>query len=116
QFENGIGKRVGHFLRQIVAGSRDHSTLIRAGKAGGVLEGAFRRREAAAVAMQYDRRYRNTRLGGQPSFDRLQARIAAGVAETVTVGGDHDLDTVRMVERGGGAVVSRVIESPIRRP
>src|SRR5262249_57425485 len=98
QFENGIGKRVRHFLRQIVACSRDHSTLIWAGKGGGVLEGAFRRREAAAVAMQYDRRNRNTRLGGQPPFDRLEARIAAGVAETVTVGMDHNLDQIRNVE------------------
>ena len=98
QFENGIGKRVRCFLRQIVAGSRDHSTLIRAGKGGGVLEGAFRRREAAAVTMQYDRRYRNTRLGGQPPLNRLQARIAVGVAETVTVGVDHDIDKVWIVE------------------
>src|SRR5262249_588404 len=66
QFENGVGNRLGGFLRQIVACGRDHSTLIRAGKEGGVLEGAFRRRKAAAVAMQYDRRHRNTRLGGQP--------------------------------------------------
>src|SRR5262249_58794027 len=66
--------------------------------------------------MQHDGRYRNRRLGGQPPLDRLQARIAAGVAETVTVGMDHNLDKIRIVERHGGAVVSRVIEPPIRRP
>jgi hypothetical protein len=48
--------------------------------------------------MQYDRRYRNTRLGGQRPLDRLQARIAVGVAETVTVGVDHDIDKVWIVE------------------
>src|SRR5262249_32441695 len=116
QFENGIGNRAGCFLRQIVAGSRDHSMLIRAGKVSGVLEGAFRRREAAAVAVQHDGRYRNTRLGGQPPLNRFQARIAAGVAETVTVGMDHNLDKIRIVERHAGAVVGRVIQPPIRRP
>src|SRR5260370_41808084 len=103
-----MGKGVRCFLGQIVAGSRDHSTLIRAGKVGGVLEGAFRRREAAAVAMQYDRRYRNTRLGGQPPFDRLQARIAVGVAERVTAGGGHCIRKVWSGESGRWAVVRRV--------
>src|SRR5262249_424685 len=116
QFENGIGNRAGCFLRQIVAGSRDHSMLIRAGKVSGVLEGAFRRREAAAVAVQHDGRYRNTRLGGQPPLNRFQARIAAGVAETVTVGMDHNLDKIRIVERHGGAVLRPLIQPPLPPP
>src|SRR5262249_58220069 len=103
EFENGVGDRLGCFLRKIVYGRLDHSTFIGTGKEGTVPQRGFRRRETAAVAMQHDSRHRNLRLCCQAPFDRFELRITVGVAETVTVGMDHDIDKCWMFERNGGA-------------
>lgn len=61
-------------------------------------------------------RNRNPWLPGQPILQALQLRDAGLEAEAESVGVDDDVDKVRVVKGGGGAVKDVVARAPAGRP
>ena len=67
-------------------------------------------------AVQHHARHRDRRLRRKLRLDAVERRVAFGIAEAVPVGVHDHIDEVRIVERAGGTLESRVIERPARRP
>ncbi len=86
------------------------------GKEGQVALRAVWRSHRVLGAVQHDSRYGDRRSLGQAALDRVKARLAWRIAVTVTVGVDHHVDEVRIVERCCGALERRVVEAPARGP
>lgn len=66
--------------------------------------------------ISYAYRNRNLWLLGQPVLEVLQLRDARLEAEAEPVGVDDDVDKVRVVKGGGGAVEDVVARAPAGRP
>src|SRR5947209_7659841 len=73
------------------------------------------REVAICQAVQGDSRDRDGRLRSQLLLDLVVGRRAGCVSEAMTVGVQHDLDVVGIVEGHRGAVQRGVIEGPVRR-
>ena len=65
--------------------------------AGGVLC-PVRRGNAVGFTLQSDCRDRDRRLASELRLDRIECRITRRDAVTVTIGLDHHLDEIRIIE------------------
>jgi hypothetical protein len=72
--------------------------------------------DAVTFPVQHDGRHRDFGLRHELLLDAFVGRVAWGVAEPMAVGVDDDVDEIWIVERGGRALVGRVIKMPIGRP
>src|SRR5882724_11932748 len=113
--ENGFGKGLRGFLRQIVSDTAlDGSVRILAGELIGV--GArLGMRSAVRVAFHRDGRHSDDRGGGQPLLEVVVLALAVGEAEPPAVVMDRDGDMIRVVEGGCAAVERGIVEPPLRR-
>ena len=72
--------------------------------------------DAIAGAVQDYGRHGDRRLRDETLLDRLERRIAGGVAEPMAVGLNDDRDEILVIERDCAALERRVVEAPARRP
>src|SRR5690606_35311945 len=110
--ENGFGEGVRSFRGQVVSSIRDPAMLARTREEAVVLRAVGRGEVAVGHAVERDRRNRDGRLLGEPSFLRDMLRRAGFEAEPVAVRVDDDVYVVGVLERSGGAVEGRGIERP----
>ena len=72
-------------------------------------------RGAVGVAFEGDRRHVDDGRLGQAALQRVVLRLAVGEPQPPSVVVDHDVDVVRVVERGRSAVEGGIVEGPLRR-
>src|SRR5215475_8180899 len=72
--------------------------------------------EPIVLSIERDRWRVDFRTRGELLLHRLEARFARSVSEPMTIGMNHDVHEIRVVERRGGLVVRLVREMPRRRP
>src|SRR5476651_2665074 len=104
-------------LRHIVADHWKNAAFVEAGE-------LFRRRivrardraHAVGLAIEIDRRHADRGLGLDARLDVHERRIARRVTEAVTIGLDHNVDIVGIIEGGRGLVEGGIPEVPVGRP
>ena len=108
QLPDGIRKSRRIFLGQVVPGIRNDTVLsiARESRRGGF---SIRcRYNAVGISVHRDRWHADSRLRGKPLLEILILRVASGVAESVTIRMDHDIDVVGIVERLSAPAERRV--------
>src|SRR5262245_34412346 len=95
-------------------GPLEHSVLVRPGEHQRVMGGTAV--DAISVAVDRDSWHRDWWLRDETRFDVGHGRIAGNEAEAVSIGVDDDVYKVGVVECGGRAFESRVVERPTRGP
>src|SRR5262249_48395049 len=118
----GHGARIDHglhpfgrsLLRRVMPGLLEHPVLVRAGGHRRMMGGTAV--DATGVAVDRDGWHRDWWLRDETRFDVGHGRIAGNEAEAVSIGVDDDVDEVGVVECGGRAFESHVVERPTRGP
>src|SRR5262245_11292766 len=95
-------------------GPLEHAVLVRPGEHRRMMGGTAV--DAIGVAVDRDGWHRDWWLRDETRFDVGHGRIAGNEAEAVSIGVDDDVDEVGVVECGGRAFESRVVEWPKRGP
>ena len=116
QFHHRRRKRLGLFLRQIMAGARYHAMAAPGGelrRAGGAVGRGY---DPIACTVHGNRRHRDDRQRRQPALDVSILRVAFGKAKAVPVAVDHHIDVVRIVVGRRRALETGIVELPVRRP
>src|SRR6185369_13788163 len=72
--------------------------------------------EPIVLPIERDRWRVDFRSGRELLLHRLEARFARSISEPMTIGMNHDVHEIRIVERRGGLVIRLVREMPRRRP
>src|SRR5690348_9393764 len=96
--EHGLRPFGRALLRQIVTGAGEHAALEKTFELARVVRGAGI--DAIAVAVDRDRGNADLRLRGELRLDARIGRIALDQRVAVAIGVDHDIDEIRIVERG----------------
>src|SRR5262249_29632176 len=112
---DGLGKRLGRLLRQVVfysAGDRPMRVLAR--EFLGV-RGGFRMRRPVGVALEGNGGYADVRARGQTLLQLLVLRLAIGQAQAPAIVVNDDGDMIRIVKSSGTALEGRLVEIPLRR-
>src|SRR6266516_6584234 len=115
QFQDRAGKGVWSLLGKVV--TRVGHLVVRARPSEVTRRRATVscREVAICQAVQGDRRDRDGWLRSQLLLDLMVRRVAGCVSEAMTVGVQHDVDVVGIVESPSGAFQRGVIEVPVRR-
>lgn len=110
----GLGPFGRALLRQIVAGPGEHAPLEESLELARVMRGAGV--DAVAVAVDRDGGDANRRLCGELRLDSRIGGIARNQPIAVTVGMDHDVDEIGVVERRRACLERRIVKRPSWRP
>ena len=78
--------------------------------------GGRRGSDTIICAIEGNRRHRDGGLSRQFSFNFRISRVASYQAKAMTVGLNHHLDKVRVIERRRGVGEGRLVKIPGRRP
>src|SRR5450759_3194471 len=114
--EDGTSKLFRSFLWRIVSDFLKYAALVVPGKETLVSLRFLHGIHSVISAMDYDRRDADLGQGCQLRLDGRVARIACGITNAMTVGVDHYIHEIGVVERFGGSTIRLLIESPVRRP
>ena len=113
--DDGLGKGLGCFLRQIMPDTaRDDPVRIAAREFAGIGAGV-RVKCPIGIAFQGHRGHGDVRSLGEPLFQFVIVRLALGQPEPPAISMDHDADMIWIVEGRCAALEGGLVEVPFRR-